>query len=266
MAKPAKGGAPSWMVTFADMMALLLCLFVLLLSFAEMERNTFKQIAGSLQQAFGVALKSRLLGMIEIGGSPHKKAYRDVKKGPVASISLPEPTDKQIMEAEPEVRPEVKQSPPDQTLNTIQTVLADEIEGKVLNVSEKGGKVVIRFPDKTVFPSGTARLTPEFKPTLDKVARVLAAARGDITVAGHTDNIPIRTAQFPSNWELSSARAASVVLYLIEHADIAPPRVTASGYADSRPVASNETEEGRAKNRRVEITIIKGDGEKSEAD
>ena len=262
MAKAAKpkGGAPSWMVTFADMMALLLCLFVLLLSFSEMDKAKFKQVAGQLEQAFGVALKSKLLGMIEIGGSPHKKTYRDVEQGPVASITLPGPPDPTTMEVKEELRLDLPaQASPSETLHNLLAILSAEIADELLGVSEKEGTVIIRFPDKAAFSSGMAQLTPDFLPTLDKVATVLARTDGEIIISGHTDDVPIRTARFRSNWDLSSSRAASVVLYLMENTDIDSARVTAAGYADSRPLDSNATEQGRATNRRVEISILKNE-------
>jgi chemotaxis protein MotB len=117
-------------------------------------------------------------------------------------------------------------------------------------------RMVVELPDNVLFDSGEAELKREGQATLAEVAQVLRSIEGrEFQVAGHTDSVPIRSRRFPSNWELSTARAVTVARYLIAQG-IAPDRISAAGYADTQPVESNDTEEGRARNRRIEIQLV----------
>ena len=117
---------------------------------------------------------------------------------------------------------------------------------------------LIRIQEKGSFGSGSARLDPGFYKVIDRISEVLATRPGKILVAGHTDNIPIRTGRFRSNWELSSARAVTVLHALLRNPRLDQRRVVVQGFADTRPVADNDTPQGRAKNRRVELIILRG--------
>ena len=139
----------------------------------------------------------------------------------------------------------------------LRRVLASELEGKQISIEESGDQTIITFTDEIAFPAGSERLAETFLPTMDKLISVLAEAEGQIIVAGHTDDRPISTARFRSNWDLSTARAVSVVHQILKSGKIAPERVTAQGYADSRPLVANDSPENRALNRRVEISIRK---------
>lgn len=117
-------------------------------------------------------------------------------------------------------------------------------------------RMVVELPDNVLFDSGDAELKPEGQQTLAEVAQVLRQIEGrQFQVAGHTDSVPIRSRRFPSNWELSTARAVSVARFLIEQG-LPPDRISAAGYADTQPVESNDTEQGRARNRRIEIQLV----------
>ena len=124
--------------------------------------------------------------------------------------------------------------------------------------------VVIHFTDRVLFDLGKAELKPEAKEVLQLVAQELKAWPNHIRVEGHTDNLPIRTAPYPSNWELSTARATEVLRYLIDVGGLAPERMSAAGYGEYRPIAPNDSEEGRAKNRRVDIVLLRSGLEVSE--
>lgn len=126
-------------------------------------------------------------------------------------------------------------------------------------VNDAAGQITVTMVDKILFKSGEAALTPEGEQMLTKLGGVLANAAKLIEVSGHADNQPVESArkqQFPTNWELSAARATNVVRFLQEKVGIKPRRLKASGYSSSRPVASNATEKGRAKNRRIEILLL----------
>jgi chemotaxis protein MotB len=252
--KKKAGGAPTWMVTFADMMALLLCLFVLLLSFSETDVAKFKIMAGEMEQAFGMALKSKLTGMIEFRGTPEKRAYKDLAKKKaeefiplVVPPSLEKSDDYNVSDPEYSVE--------DALAADLSDTLYDEINEGSLMLERVGAEVIIRFPGHVVYPSGSDTILQSTLEILDHVAKALAKTNGQLMVSGHTDNVPISTGRYRSNWDLSSARASSVVHYLLKNELIEPGRISATGYADSRPLVPNDSVENRAKNRRVEISI-----------
>jgi len=146
----------------------------------------------------------------------------------------------------------------DQAKRLLEDRLKQEIADKQVKIQmlEKG--LVITFVSEVLFDSGKAKIKPEAYNSLDKVARVLRETVPDLDVGieGHTDNVPIKVSGWKSNWELSSARAMSVLHYLVDKKDIAGNRVAAIGYGEYRPVAGNDTREGRKQNRRVEIVIL----------
>jgi len=136
--------------------------------------------------------------------------------------------------------------------------LSQEIQDKQVRLERMGKGLVITFVADVLFDSGKATIRPEASASLDKVARVLQENVPDLNVGieGHTDNIPIKVSGWKSNWELSSARALSVLHYLIGEKGISPERLSAIGYGEYRPVASNDSKNGRQQNRRVEIVIL----------
>ena len=260
-AKKAPAGAPTWIVTFADLMSLLLTFFVLLLSFSTMEVEQFKKIAGSMSNAFGLQSMDALSGIIEFEGTPDATAHRNTVPIPIPEMDITEqiaPDEEDVVEGEEEPVQDVPDEQAEasrRTFNDLQTVMADEIASDVMDLIRAGNVTVVRFPDKVSFPSGSGELKGEFLPILAKFLSVLEQSDGHIVISGHTDDIPIATDQYRSNWDLSASRASSVAHYILEHTSIPANRITVQGYADSRPLAANDSEENRAKNRRVEITI-----------
>jgi chemotaxis protein MotB len=218
---------PTWLVTYADLMALLLCLFVLILSFSDINQDSFRKNAGPLSNAFGVR--------------------RD-------SVELPAPSTASIVLRPAENFPEHKLEQ-EQIVSTVRKTLADELARNVVDVAEGDGTVTMRFPGSTAFSSGSADLQQTFLATLDKVILAVEKNKRGISVSGHTDDVPINTERFRSNWDLSSARAVSVAHYLLDSGRIDSKRMTVSGHADSIPVKPNDSPENQAINRRVEITI-----------
>ena len=133
--------------------------------------------------------------------------------------------------------------------------LAGEIQSGRIQISELQGKMTVRLAEKVLFPSGSATLAREGKGTLGKVADAFKDLKDRIVrVEGHTDNVPIQSAAFPSNWELSAARAIAVVRFL-QGAGVDPAKLAAAGYGEWQPIAANGTSEGRAQNRRIEISL-----------
>ena len=239
IARPA--GAPRWMVTFADLMALLFALFVLLLSFSDIDSESFRRNAGPISEAFN-AKPTALPTAI-----------------PKVETTLPTPTTSLRLDLEPleeesdpeRLRAQAKAS----LLDQLRSALAEEIARKQVELILRDKFVVIRFPSKFAFTSGAEGLTDAIMPTIDSISRVLARTPGKIVIAGHTDDTPISTARFRSNWELSSARAVSVVHRLLTNRRIDPRRIASQGFAEHRPLGSNDLPESRAKNRRVEISV-----------
>ena len=262
-------GAPAWMATFADLATLLLCFFVLLLSFSEMDVAKFKQLAGSMRQAFGVQAEIKAK-TIPKGTSLIAKEF---------SPGQPKPTPINS----------VRQYTIDSSKNTLKTVNPDEVEkleqrrraamsalaealklkrelakeieeGKIL-VRAEGNRAIVHILERGSFRSGRADVKAEFVPVLKKIAGLISESEDQVRVSGHTDNIPISTQRFRSNWELSAARAVSVAHELMVDKLVDETRFVINGHADTRPLNDNDTRENRAKNRRVDIALIKGEAE-----
>ena len=244
--KKQSKGAPAWMATFADMATLLMSFFVLLLAFSEMDVVKYKAISGSMKKALGVKADS-------------------------TEITLPEGTPADI----PELRGEEPPRPESQDGTgkekgehlseeelLIREKLSEELKSEKIQLEVVPKHVIIRLPDHGTFRSGSADLADDFKPTLWRIRDVLSMTYGSVVVAGHTDDGPIHTARFRSNWDLSAARAASVVHELLDDRSIVQSRIVAHGYSDTRPLEPNTDNVSRAKNRRVEIILATKGGKR----
>ena len=231
-------GAPKWVVTFGDLMSLLLCFFVLLLSFSEMDKAVYKQVAGSLEKAFGVQRKTKTM-------DPPKGVSiiaKDFDQELVPAMDRIEFIASQIREA---IHEELKK---------LGEQMNEELHGLV-QVEAGEDQVTIRFMGESTFASGRAEIRRSMIPVLTKVAAVLNEKKSEIIIAGHTDNVPIRRGRYRHNLDLSIARAASVANFMLEKGAIAPQRISTMGFGEYRPLATNQTAEGRQKNRRVEIIL-----------
>ena len=251
-AEEGEEGLPAWVMTFADLMSLLMCFFVLLLSFSEMDVLKFRQIAGSMKSAFGV---QKVITAPEIpkGTSIIKQEY---------SPGKPEPTLIKVIQQETIdiVRDNLKTIDPvtenvEDLIEKLIDALGTEIEKGKLEIVIDGERLLVRINQEDSFNSGSAHLHKNFGTVLDKLTKVLNDSDGQIIVAGHTDNIPIKTTQYPSNWILSAARAASVVHYITHHGLNDVKRIQIRAHADTRPLVPNTSRANRAKNRRIEIDI-----------
>ena len=246
----SKKGSPDWIVTFADLATLLLTFFILLLSFAEMDVEKYRAMANSMSLAFG----SSNVVAEDVGGSPITLVESD-------TVSLPEPSES--LQQQPEFiderteRSETRQIPGGvlDLAGRLVRELEEEVASEALHVNYDEDQVVIRFSEEATFRSGDATIKPEMIPIIERVVSVLSACSGDVVVSGHSDDRPISSSQYRSNWDLSAARAVSVVHELVLNRDIPAERVVAAGRAETRPLAPNTSPENRAINRRVEITI-----------
>lgn len=236
-----EAGSPRWMATFADLMSLLMCFFVLLLSFSEMDAQKYKLIAGSMKNAFGVQ-QERIALKNAAGEDESAKIKPD--QAPPAS------PEQQMMQEIQELVAETRRD-----VNKLEESLESEVAGGQLDIESGFRSITIRIKEQGSFNSGSADLQPSFAGVMAKLRGVLKDVNGRISVEGHTDNIDIRTSRFPSNWALSSARALSVAHSLMEEGLIPNERFIVVGYAETKPFLSNDTTEGRAANRRVELVV-----------
>ncbi|MCQ1057071.1 flagellar motor protein MotB [Photobacterium sp. ZSDE20] len=288
-------GQPQWMGTFADLMSLLMCFFVLLLSFSEMDVLKFKQIAGSMKFAFGVQ------NMLEV---------KDIPKGTSVIAQefrpgRPEPTPIEVIMQQTidmtqrtldfhdgdsdraggtkrdagkmtggqsaEVATQQNQNnesemteAQEQVLEVLKQALNREIDEGAIEVENLGQQVVIRVKEKGAFPEGSAFLQPKFRPLIRQVADLVKDVPGGIRISGHTDNQKLDSELYRSNWDLSAQRAVSVAQEMEQVEGFDPQRLRVVGLAGTQPLNENATPEERKANRRVEISIMQGEPHYSE--
>ena len=286
---PPKGLAP-WMATFADLMGLLLCFFVLLLAFSEMDVLKFKQIAGSMQYAFGVQNRIEVED-IPRGTSVVAQEFRPGRPTPTpletiqqVTADLTQPTldfkdgeddydggpDQEHgseTESQQQAAQEQQERLAEETERAMQRIrdeMAEEIESGALELESLGQQILIRIREQGTFPQGSAFLQPQFRPVIRRIAEVVDDIPGEITISGHTDNQRVRSEMHSSNWHLSSARAVAVAEEMINVEGFAESRLTVRGLADTHPLVPNNNEDNRRRNRRVEIAILQGSALESE--
>ncbi len=223
--KPAeqKKGAPLWMTTYADMVTLLLAFFVLLFAFSNIDVQKFQAIMSAFRGSMGVLDGGRTV------------TTDNTMQSHTAQLDL-----EQLQQIQQQLRASLQRE------NMEQTVL--------LHLEERG--LVLRFADQVLFDLGRASLTPQAIDILSRVSPILLDLPNPIRVEGHTDNLPINTTQFPSNWELSTHRATNVIRYLIETEGFDPYQLSVAGYGEFRPIVPNDSQDNRALNRRVDIIIM----------
>ncbi len=228
---PPEEGLPAWMATFADMMTLLLTFFVLLLSFSNQDIQMFRDIMGSMQDAFGVRVERKSEKFMTLTPSYSEQEgtvspkENKILKGIAVRI-------KSALKVDPEM--------------TVSTGV----------VSDKDG-VLVKMDSNVMFQPGSAALTPEGDKFLNVIYSLLRDYKFNMVVRGHTDDRETSSRAYPTNWELSAARASATLRYILEKGGISPNRVKAVGYAGTRPLAPNDSAANRAKNNRVEFYIYR---------
>ncbi len=260
-------GLPPWLATFADLMSLLMCFFVLLLSFAEVDAIRFKKMAESMRDAFGVQ-REIPANEIVMGTSVIKQEFTP------ATITEPSPLDEirqqttdveaqklKVDEAVKNAVAEQIQKEVEEQAEELEYALWQEILDGLVSVETEGKKIIVRIREKGSFSSGSAELNSGFLDVMNRIGDAVVKSPGKVVVAGHSDDVPISTKRFRSNWELSSARAVTVVHALLQNPDIEATRVLVEGHADSHPLVPNDSSENRAINRRVELILERGDDE-----
>jgi chemotaxis protein MotB len=218
--EPKEEGAPAWVVTFGDMMSLLLTFFVLLLSFSEVDAVKYRALSESLREAFGIHRGQTVFD------SPRETEKQETRKGTSGEL-----------------------------FDSLRSIIPQAFPGALPNQRD-GESTVVRVPGTLLFESGRAELRPEMLPSLRKMADLLKSKpKVVLQVEGHTDDVPINTVRFASNWELSASRAIAVIRFFMEEG-IPAERLSAAGYADSRPLVPNDGPKNREVNRRVEFRFV----------
>ena len=275
-----KPSAPLWMATFADLMSLLVCFFVLIISMSEIDVIRYKKVAGSMKDAFGVQQdivtydipKGTSIIALEFSpGKPEPTIKKIIQQdtvdpdrpslrigNPDNPIDVQPETLQKLLEEEEERQEQRQQTEADAAVLT--ELLEEEINEGKIDVETDGPTIIIKIRERGSFTSGSATLDPGFLPTLNTIGTALGEISGEIVVEGHTDNIPINSVQFPSNFALSAGRALSVTSVFLDDPNISMDRLSLRGYGEVRPEDTNATRAGRARNRRVEIKINQTDG------
>jgi chemotaxis protein MotB len=270
-AKNRDAGIPAWVMTFADLMSLLLAFFVLLFSFSEMDKAVYKELAGSMKDAFGVQreikAKEPPKGLNIVArefspGKPESTPFNEVRQ--ITSQEYHEfpvftdPAEKaqesgDSKQGDIEALEQLARIKTDSEL--IAKALSDEINKGLIDLEVEEQRIILRIREKGSFQSGSANLIKPFSSITKKISKVFRDFDGVIIVSGHTDNYPIHTDRFRSNWELSASRAVSVIHQLSKDSILRKKRFELAAYGETQPVDTNSTVKGRAKNRRVEIMM-----------
>lgn len=237
-----------WLVSYADFITLLFAFFVTMYSISRVDGKKLGSAVESLQRALGsviaVQITQREPGVFQINHAPSMVTITPIQgaKGQLSG------SDRDAFE---KLSKEIK--------GEVDKLTRGKLDGMNLGqikfIIEKRG-LVIRISEHLFFKSGDASILQEFFPILDILGKALEKVPNHIRIEGHTDSVPIHTAKFPSNWELSTTRATTVLRYLLTHFDFNPENLSATGYGEFRPIDSNSTTEGRFQNRRVDFIIL----------
>ncbi|WP_025819918.1 flagellar motor protein MotB [Shewanella marina] len=298
MAKKAKcdcppAGAPLWLATFADLMSLLMCFFVLLLAFSEMDVKKFKQLAGSMKYAFGVQNKIKVedipkgtsvialefrpgrpdptpIDVVNQKTTEQTKSNLDYKAGEQATSGGAKQRQGQQSGGETSakaqqksVAEQISQAQVNEQVKRMAKILEQEIVDGAIEIESLGQQIIIRIREKGSFSSGSGFLQDQFKPVVHSIGNLLKDIPGIVTVSGFTDNVQIKNELHQSNWHLSTDRALAVANELLTVGGFSAKRMKVVGMASNSPLVANVNEQNRARNRRVEISISQGQAKES---
>jgi len=240
-----------WLVSYADFITLLFAFFVVMFAASNSDQKKAGQVAQAVQTAFhDLAVftpAGKVVPLYDQGGVPSNSqnvlgnAHSAFDKAQIVTpAGKPGDAGKILREVK----------------NQLQVMLKDELAKNTVRITEDARGLTVSLAEAGFFGPGSAVMDPAALAVVERIAATLQPLPYNLRIEGHTDNIPIHTAQFPSNWELSTSRATYLLQYLITTANISPERLSAVGYGQYRPVASNETAEGRAANRRVDVVVL----------
>lgn len=227
-------GAMRWLLTYADLITLMMVFFVVMYAMSNVDKKKYETLSASLKQALHAEGTANNLIADQLGQM---------------QVESPLPNEMQ----EVRVREDTEFQ---QIIESVKSTSTQEEMGAVIFIIDERG-LVVSFLDTLLFDVGRAELRPNALPVLDRVAAAFKDSTKIMRVEGHTDNLPIATVQYPSNWELSAARAINVTRYFITQYAIDPRRLSATGYGEYRPLVPNDTEDHRKQNRRVDIVVLR---------
>ena len=247
--KEAPENHERWLISYADFITLLFAFFVVMFASSQTDKAKAQQMSDSIKGALKQDKISSAIAEI-LGGAPGLKEKGNAQmKGPGGKVKAETATRKEGLE---------------HSLLILQIQLKPEIDSGMLKVSMETRGLVISLRQAAFFPPGQDAIDDGRFPTLQKLAEVILAVPNKVRLEGHTDAVPIHNARYRSNWELSSARGVTMLELLVARYRVPEQRLSVGGFAETIPIASNETAEGRAQNRRVDIVILNDEGLKSE--
>jgi chemotaxis protein MotB len=232
-----------WLVSYADFITLLFAFFVVLYAFAKADQKKQIEVAEGIDTAF------RSLGLFPEGAQRPGKGTAAGGAGK-ALMAM------DIVMGEEVRSPSKVKDDLEHVKRDLEQKLSKQVSMHTVSIQMGRDGLVISLREAGFFASGSATPKPETMPTLRQIATSLGGSPYDLRVEGHTDNIPMHNAEFDSNWELSSARATRITRIFLDLKAIPPERISAAGYAEFHPVATNDTAEGRAENRRVDLVVL----------
>lgn len=242
----------AWVIPYADMLTLLMAMFLVMWAIGQVDVSKAKAVSTGFADEFGLASSAGSgaggVGLLDGVAKPEQPS-------PVGASNKIDKTMQITAQKAQTKLAEQKQLTQAQDAISAAAQTAG-LDGSLKFKMEGRGLVVSIVAEGVLFEAGSATIEPKGRLILDDIAESLSALPNQLAIEGHTDTTPIATAQYPSNWELSTARATAVLRYLGDHHGIAPMRLSASGYGDQRPVASNGTSGGRSQNRRVDIAVL----------
>lgn len=247
-------GSPAWMTTYGDLITLLLVFFVFLFSFSTIDAEKWQALLASLQGNVGVMEGGKTVSELpKVDDAALQDQINEVVRQRTRRLQQSEQANEQVSEAE-EVDEFVR------LYHLIEQYLEQNNIHAEIEISPAHTEILVRFQEYVLFDTGKAEIKPRSAEILDTIANILLAhidVIDRIRVEGHTDNRPISTLLYPTNWELSADRAIKVVRFFQERHEIPGNRLAGKGFGEYQPIADNETEEGKAKNRRVDIQIVR---------
>lgn len=243
-----------WLVSYADFITLLFAFFVVMFASSQADHGRAQQVSESVKEAFEENRMSAMIAAV-LGGA--------VDRNGTGNAQMQGPGGTETDDAEREV--EEKRDPPElaellPSLEVLSEELGAEIANGEIQISMTSRGLVISFAQAALFPSGDAEIAPGSFGGLEKVAAAIARIPNPVRLEGHTDSRPINTSRYRSNWELSAARSIALLEILNNRFGVQRGRLSVAGYADTAPVASNDTEEGRGRNRRVDLVVLNEQG------
>lgn len=248
-----------WLVSYADFITLLFAVFVVLYAMSQSDKKKVVEVMQSMQSAFGMSTAGAPSPKVNVIPSQPVNIMPSLK--PELSTN---PAASRRTTASGRTKTKAEDKDFRQLKSAVEAYLIKQGAQNKVEVSINRRGLVVSLKEAGFFNSGQAFLKQDSYDVLDTIVEAMVPYSNPIRVEGHTDNLPISTSQFPSNWELSTARATNVLKYLIKSRDIEPEKISAAGFGEFRPVADNTTPENRAKNRRVDLVLLSEDAERAE--